>query len=147
MLFTQHGPEEASALSVILARHWASKICSPNKATSQFSRNFALLVALALLLALPPCCHDPSILRNASNLSTIFWFHSVCASVSMFTINTDNCVVLFLFLFLPCTYRGLCVHRSGLQCARTGSAGLAPDPSSAGNGVWGSWPQNTNLAI
>ena len=48
----QHGPEKASALAVILARHWAPKSCSPSGATSQFSRNFALLVAHALLLAL-----------------------------------------------------------------------------------------------
>ena len=48
----QHGPEKVSALSVILARRWASKSCSPSWATNQFSRNFALLVASALLLAL-----------------------------------------------------------------------------------------------
>ena len=42
------------------------------------------------------CCHDPFIVRNASNFSTFPRFHSVCASVSMFTINIDNCLFLFL---------------------------------------------------
>ena len=40
------------------------------------------------------CCHDPCIVRNASNSSSLLWFHSVCASVSMIT---DNCLFLFLF--------------------------------------------------
>ena len=99
-----------------------SESCSPSRATSQSSRNFVLLVALA------PCYHGPFIVRCAPSLSTVSWFHSVSASVSMFTINTDNCLFLFLFLcwclrvcigFL-CTYRGLCAHRG---CS------LSPDPS------------------
>ena len=47
------------------------------------------------------------------NLSTVPWFHSVCTSDSMFTINTDNCLSLFLFLLLfLCTYGGsLCTYR------------------------------------
>ena len=45
------------------------------------------------------CCHDPFTVRSASNLSSVPWFHAVCASVSMFMI-TDNCLCLFLFLLL-----------------------------------------------
>ena len=101
----QHGPKKASVLSVILARHWASKSCSPSRATSQFSRKFALLVALVLLLALA-LLHAVMIVRSASNLSTFPWFHSVCASVSMFTINTDNFLSLFLF---PCWCLRVCI--------------------------------------
>ena len=44
-------------------------------------------------------CHDPFIVRSASNLSTVPLLHSVCASASMFAI-TDKCLFLFLFLFL-----------------------------------------------
>ena len=111
----QHGPEKASALSVIVARQWASKSRSPSKATSQFSRNSALLVARALLLlcfCFAPCCHDPSIVRSASNLSTVPWCHSVCASVSMFTSTLTT--VCF------CSCAGV-----------SKSAASAPDPSSA----------------
>ena len=53
-----------------------SQSYSPNRAISQYSRNFVLLVALALLLALAlcfcfaNCCHGPFIVRSASNFST-----------------------------------------------------------------------------
>ena len=59
------------------------------------------LLLCSLLLRCPcfaHCCHDPFIARSASNFSTFPRFHSVCASVSMFTINIDNCLFLFLFL-------------------------------------------------
>ena len=58
-------------------------------------------IHIACCFCFAHCCHDPIIMRSASNLSTVFWFQSVCASLSMFTINTDNCRVLFM-----CTYRG-----------------------------------------
>ena len=85
---------------------------------SQFTK-LLLFVALALLLlcsllcsCFAHCCHDPFIVRSASNLSTVPWFHSVCASVSMFTI-IDNC--LFLFLFLG---RYLDTPRASVQTSR-----------------------------
>ena len=77
---------------------------SPSGAISQSSQSFVLLVALALLLALevPLLCSllSWSNHREASKFSTFPWFHSVRASVSMFTIIIDNCLFLFLLLFL-----------------------------------------------
>ena len=110
-------------------------------------QNFLLLVALLIALALQNCCHDPFIVRSASNSSTVPRFHSVYASVSMFAI-TDNCLFLFLFLFLG---RFLNTTRASVQPSiplhlhrskplhvhtysvyvRTTSADFAPDPSSA----------------
>ena len=74
------------------------------------------------------CSHDPFIVRSASNLSTVPWFHSIFASVSMFAI-TDNCLSLFLFLgrYLNTTRASvqpsipLHLHRSKLLRARTNS--------------------------
>ena len=121
------------------------------------------------------CCHDPFTVSSASNLSTVPWFHSVCASVSMFVIS-DNCLFLFLFLFLFLDKylnttrasvrpsRPLHLHRSKLlractksvyvraKAGSTKSADFAPDPSLACHphlvvecGIHGLW--NTNLAI
>ena len=65
------------------------------------TQEFLLCSLLLLCSCFPNCCHDPFIVRNASNFSTFPRFHSVCASVSMFiTINIDNC--LFLFLCSEC---------------------------------------------
>ena len=62
------------------------------------------------------CCHDAIIVRTASNFSTIPWFHSECASVSMFMINVDNCLFLLLFPLSPSLLRSfLCENVSGLQ--------------------------------
>ena len=66
-----------------LGSNWALKVVRQVGATSQSSRNFALL----------PCCHDPFIVRSAPNLSTVPWFNSISASVSMFTIDTGNCLL------------------------------------------------------
>ena len=142
------------------------KICAnPPLDVSQFTK-----VPIACCSCFTHCCQDPFIVRSASNSSTGPRFHSVCASVSMFTI-TDNCLFLFLFLFLflgKClnttraslqTSRPLGLHRSRplrvhtkSECVRTRSADFAPDPSSACYhhllvecGIHG--PQNTNLAI
>ena len=122
--------------------------------------SFCLLLLLCACSCFAHCCHDPFIVRSASNLSTVPWFHSVCASVSMLTI-INNCLFLFLFLFLFLgrylnttrasvqPSRPLHLHRSKpplvhtksvyartksaylLKCAHTGSADFAPDPSSA----------------
>ena len=92
------------------------------------------------------CCHDPFIVRSAQNLSTVHWFHSACTSVSMSTINADNC--LFLCSCLRVHVRSMSV--SGL-CVHIGSAAPSPDPSSARHhhlvvecGIHGQ--QNTNPA-
>ena len=69
------------------------------------------------------CCHDPIIVRTAS---TFPWFHSVCASVSMFTINVDNCLFLSLFLLLfhyLRVYLGVFSEKTYRGCS------LSPDPS------------------
>ena len=62
------------------------------------------------------CCHDPFIVRRASNFST-----------SMFTINIDNCLVLLLFLLLflvsPSLQPRRHIHHrltSGLPCSISG---------------------------
>ena len=119
--------------------------------------------ALALLLLCScacSCCHDPFIVRSASNLFIVPRFHSVCASFSMFTINDDNCLFPFLgmFLFLSSTRvsvqisRPFSVHRSRPLCVHTRSvyvhtesADSAPDPiigllPPSCSGVWGPWP-------
>ena len=157
----QHGPDKASALSVILALRWASKSSSPiSNLASVSSHNFYCLLLL-LCSCFAHCCHDPFIVTSASNLSTVHWFHSVCASVSMFTIITDNCLFpflgLFLFLFLRSTRvsvhisRPPCVHTKSVYVL-TESADSAPDPSSACHhhlvvecGIHGLW--NTSLAV
>ena len=111
---SQHGPDKASALPLC---HPRASLGSNRalKVVRQVGRSVSLdEISHCLLLlhcscfahcpcfapCLAPCCHDPFIVRSASNLSTVPWFHSVCASVSMFTIDTDSCLFLFLFLFL-----------------------------------------------
>ena len=98
------------------------------------SRNFVLLLLLTPCSQLcfapcfAPCCHDPFIVRSASNLFTVPWFQSVCASVSMFTINTGNCLFpfpsmfLFLFLYLYLSSTRVSVHMSRPPCVHTKSA-------------------------
>ena len=58
--------QSVCSLSVILARHWASKSSSPIPHLA-FTK-ILLLVALALLLAL-------ALAVSASNVSTVPWFH------------------------------------------------------------------------
>ena len=53
----QHGPDKASGLSIILARYWASKSCSPSRA------NHCLLCSLLLLLA--PCSKNSPFLQHS----------------------------------------------------------------------------------
>ena len=127
--------KKASALSLALSSsrvielRLGSKSCSPSRTTSQHSRNVALLVALALLLALALHLLCSLLSRSNHRLNCLKLVHHPlvslsCGSVSMFTINIDNCPFLFLFLFLcqclrvcigsPCTYR---------------SYSLSPDPS------------------
>ena len=111
----QHGPNKASALSAILARQWASKSSSPISllGVSQFNKiSHCLLLLLCSCFA--HCCHDPFIVWSASNLSTVPCFHSVCASVSMFAINTDNCLFPFPFPFLFLSSRGSLYTYQGL---------------------------------
>ena len=58
-----------------------------------------VLLRCSLLLHCPcfaHCRHDSIIVRTASNFSTFRRYHSVCASVSMFMINIDNCLFQFL---------------------------------------------------
>ena len=145
----KHGPDKASALSVILARHWAFKCSSPILPWRQSVHKISYCLLLLLCYCFAHCCHDPFLVRSASNFSTASWFHSVCASDSMFTI-TDNCLFLFLFLFLFLdrylnttrasvqTSRPLHLHRSKplrvhtkSVYVRTKSADSAPVPSSA----------------
>ena len=80
----------------ITAWSWKS-VCSSCKSTRSVNTHEN---SYCWLLLQYPCfahkCHDPFIVRSASNYSTFPRFHSVCASVSMFTINIDN----YLFQFL-----------------------------------------------
>ena len=69
------------------------------------------------------CCHDQFIVRSASNLSIVHRVHSAHTSVSMFTINTDNCLLLFLFLVSPSLQPRRHIHHrptSGLPCPISG---------------------------
>ena len=152
-----HGSCTATAWS----RQNVCSLCHPRASLGfkTFFANFPLSVhkilidccscfALALLLLCScacSCCHDPFIVRSASNLFIVPRFHSVCASVSMFTINTDNCLFPFLgmFLFLSSTRvsvqisRPLSVHRSRPPCVHTSLCMYTP---SSCYGVWGPWP-------
>ena len=102
-----------------------------------------LRLLCSLLLRCPcsvHCCHDPFIVRSASNLSTVPWFHSVCA----FTINIDNCLLLSLYVLVsPSLHRisvyvtRVSVFTSGLQPRHQIHHGLR-QPSSCG-GVWDPW--------
>ena len=90
------GPEKKNvcSLSVIIAHIWALKVIAKfgvshfSKFRVAFCNCFAPCSCFASCKCY--CCHDPFIVRS-SNLSTIHWFHSACTSVSMFTINADNC--------------------------------------------------------
>ena len=61
--------------------------------------------------------------EKCSNLSTIHWFDSACTSVSMFTINADNCPLQCSF-FSP----GPCVH-IGFPVRQYRGCNPSPDPS------------------
>ena len=92
---------KVSALSIILAHPWALESFCVNSppGVSQFTKlPVGCCYCFAPCSCFAHCCHDPFIVRSASNLSTVPGFHSVRASVSMFVI-TDNCLFLFLFLF------------------------------------------------
>ena len=74
------------------------------------------------------CCHDPFIVRSAQTCPPFTGFTQPCTSVSMFTINVDNC------LFLCC---------SSVNGSVTGS-------SSSCIGVWDPWSveyQSFELAV
>ena len=75
------------------------EFCANPPTCRQSVHIFPIVCCFCFYSCFAHCCHDPFIVRSASNLSTIPWFHSVCASVSMFAI-TDNCLFLFLFLSL-----------------------------------------------
>ena len=97
------GREKASALSVIIAHLWALKVTANSKlGVSQFTK-FRVAFCHCALQLLSGSVHR----ENCSNFSTIHWFHSACTSVSMFSINADNC--LFLFSCFPVITSGLCV--------------------------------------
>ena len=52
--------------------------------------------------------------EKCSNLSTVHWFHSACTSVSMFTINADNCLFcarVSVFTSGSVSTSGLCSNR------------------------------------
>ena len=69
-------PDKASALSIILALHWALKVVrqSPTWRQSVHKISYCLLLLLCSCFArcscFAHCCHDPFIVRSASNLST-----------------------------------------------------------------------------
>ena len=70
--------------------------CFRLRQRSQFTKfRVAFAIALHLALALPcNCCHDPFIVRSTQTCPPIHWFQLACTSVSMFTINVDNCLFL-----------------------------------------------------
>ena len=99
----------------VIGLRLGSKSCSPSRQTSQYSRNFVLLVALALLLALALLI--AVMIRSSWEVPQTCPPFLVSISLSIRLINTDKCLFLFLLrvcLGSPCTYRG---------CS------LPPDPS------------------
>ena len=100
------GPVKASALSVIIAHLWALKVIAKFWRQSQFkiSRCMGRCIACCPCFAPSSCysCHDPFIVRSAQTCPPSTGFHSACTSVSMFTINVDNCLfsTLVLLVFL-----------------------------------------------
>ena len=97
----QLGPEKNfCSLAVIIARYWALKF---------FVHNISLCTASCHCFASRSCsyscscscsyccscscCHDPFIMRIVK-LVHRSRFHSICTSVSMFTINADKCMFL-----------------------------------------------------
>ena len=167
-MYKHHGTDTVSVLSIIFAHPWALESSAPipflASASPQISYSLLLLICscFAPCSCFAHCCHDPFTVRSAVNLSTVPWFHSVCASVSMFMI-ADNCLFLSLGRCLNTTTvsvqtsRPLHLHRSSvhtksvctrsaylLKCAHQESADLsrqacakspdfAPDPSLAGH--------------
>ena len=112
-------PKKTSALSVILARHGASKSCSPSRTTNQFALvSIALLLALALFLAV---MIRPSWKVSQSWPPVLGFTHFVqqsrCSRSTLTTVCFSYCFCVYRGSL--CTYRGLCVHRSvhvsGLQ--------------------------------
>ena len=84
-------------------------------------------------------CHDPFVVSRCSNLSAIRWFHSACTSVSMFTINVDNSLILCC-CFLVIT-SSVCAHigflsMSVLQSFTRSIIGFVNHHLS---GVWDPW--------
>ena len=102
---TQPGPEKASALSPSSSRV-IGLLIGLYKLFAKWADESVQTISYCMLLLLcscfvpcycfAHCCHDPIIMRTASHFSTFPRFHSVCASVSMFMINIDNCLFQFL---------------------------------------------------
>ena len=133
------------SLSVILARHRAliglQKLFAKSGDQSAFTKfHIACCSCFARALLIAPCfahcCHDPFIVRNASNLSTVPWFHSVCVSVSMFAINIDNCCFCFCASVSE-SASGLCVHAEAAALHQIHHRLRQPSSCS---GVWDPWP-------
>ena len=82
-LVYNHRPDKASALSLCHPRvsFGLLKVVRLVGRFSQSSRDFAVLacscfaLCIAHCLCFAPRCHDPLIVRSASNLSTVPWFH------------------------------------------------------------------------
>ena len=108
-----------------------------------------LLLHCSLLLHCPcfaHCRHDPIIVRTASNFSTFPRFHSVCASVSMFMINMDQCLFQFLCSCLRVCSLGdtpiVSSHQVSVRLFRVATHRIhhrLRQPSSC-SGVWDPWP-------
>ena len=134
---TQPGLEKSvCSLSVIFARHWALKKLLAESGDQSVSTKFRIACRscfaplLLLCLCFAYCCHDAFIVRSASIFSTFPRFHS--ASVSMFTINIDNCLFLLLFLVSPSLQPWRHIHHrltSGLSWSVSGLQFFSPDPS------------------
>ena len=108
---------QRSALSIILARHWAFKSSSPISLWRQSVHKISYCLLLLLCSCFAHCCHDPFIVRSASNLSTVPWFHPICAPSRCSRSPTTVC---FCFCFCSCScfccWVGVWVPR-GCLCA------------------------------
>ena len=96
--------------------NWALKSCSPSRAISQSSRNFALLVAPCPCSCFARCCHDPFTVRSTQPCPPFLGFTQLVhpSRYSRSTLTTVCFCLCFCF------------------CSRVSeSAASAPDPSSA----------------
>ena len=113
-----HGRVRAHVPTKRLLSRSSSRILSLLKVLRKFTawrqtiHNFSYCLLCLLCSCFAPCscfahcCHDPFIVRNASNLSTVPWFHSVCAfasrcSKSLTTVYSCFCFGFWIRIWTP----------------------------------------------
>ena len=137
------GPDKASALSVILARHWALKVVRQvRRSVNLHEISHCLLHLLCSCFAHCPCfahcCHDPFIVRSTQTCPPFTGFTKLAhpSRCSRSTLTTLN-----FYTRIP---GPLCLYR-GCSLGARSIIGLSPSSCS---GVWDpSSVEYINLAI